>query len=46
MEALESANLALRFLLELGVLVAVGYWGFRTGQSTPARIGLASASPC
>ena len=27
MEALESAILALRFLLELGVLVAVGYWG-------------------
>jgi hypothetical protein len=45
MEALESANLALRFLLELCVLLAVGYWGFRTGRSTPAKIGLGLGLP-
>jgi Protein of unknown function (DUF2568) len=45
MEALESANLALRFLLELGVLVAAGSWGFITGQSTPAGIGLGLGLP-
>src|ERR671919_1889430 len=32
MEALKSANLALRFVLELGALVAVGYWGWKTGD--------------
>jgi hypothetical protein len=26
------ANLALRFLLELGALAAVGYWGLETGE--------------
>jgi hypothetical protein len=29
---LEGANLALRFLLELAALGAVGYWGWRTGS--------------
>jgi hypothetical protein len=29
---LEHANLALRFLLELGALAAVGYWGWTTGD--------------
>ncbi len=27
-----AANDGLRFLLELCVLVALGYWGFRTGE--------------
>jgi hypothetical protein len=31
MDALTLVNLAVRFLLELCVLVAVGYWGFKTG---------------
>jgi hypothetical protein len=34
MEALKSANLAFRFILELLALVALGYWGFKTGQGT------------
>lgn len=29
---LENANLALRFLLELAALAAVGYWGWKTGD--------------
>ncbi len=38
---LKSANLALRFLLELCALAAVGYWGARTGQALPVKIALA-----
>lgn len=34
MVVIKSANLALRFLLELGVLGALGYWGFQTGNGT------------
>lgn len=30
MELIKSANLALRFLLELCLLAALGYWGFKT----------------
>jgi hypothetical protein len=32
MVVIESLNLLLRFLLELGMLGAVGYWGFKTGD--------------
>jgi hypothetical protein len=32
MNVLRGANLALAFLLEMGALVALGYWGFRTGD--------------
>lgn len=34
MAALKNLNLALSFLLELAMLVAFGYWGFNTGEST------------
>src|SRR6266851_3341268 len=37
---IKNANLALSFLLELSVLLALGYWGFQTGQGTVAKIGL------
>ena len=43
--AIKNANLALAFFLELGVLVALGYWGFHTGQGTLARIGLGIGAP-
>lgn len=39
---LKGANLAIRFLLELGVLAAVGYWGYRAVGGQAARIGLAA----
>ncbi len=42
---LKNANLALAFFLELGVLAALGYWGFYTGQGTLAKIGLGIGAP-
>jgi Protein of unknown function (DUF2568) len=32
MRAIANANLGLRFLLELGALAAVGYWGWQTAD--------------
>ncbi len=32
MKVVKSANLALSFFLELGMLVALSYWGFTTGS--------------
>ena len=31
MEVIKAVNVALRFLLELCVLAALGYWGFKSG---------------
>lgn len=45
MAAIQATNLALRFLLEICALVAFGYWGFQTGQSTWARVGLGIGAP-
>ncbi|WP_284642947.1 YrdB family protein [Paenibacillus silviterrae] len=42
---LHYTNLALRFLLELCALAALGYWGFHTGQSSLLRWGLGLGSP-
>ena len=42
---LKNANLALAFLLELGVLAALGYWGFQTGQGLIAKIALGIGAP-
>lgn len=42
---IKNANLALAFLLELGVLVALGYWGFHTGTGTIAKIVLGIGAP-
>lgn len=41
---MRQANLGLRFLLELGALAAVGYWGWRTGEGA-LRWVLAAAAP-
>src|SRR5690349_17447963 len=38
MAVLKNLNLALSFLLELVMLVAFGYWGFNTGDSTLIHI--------
>jgi hypothetical protein len=43
--AIQSANLALRFLLELCALLRVGYWGWRADDGQVQRIGLAVGSP-
>ena len=45
MEAIKSVNLAVRFLLELCVLVAVGYWGFKTGSGWFLKILLGIGAP-
>lgn len=43
--AICTANLGLRFTLELCALAALAYWGVRTGGSTPAKIALAVGAP-
>ena len=45
MDALKSINLAVRFLLELCVLAAVGYWGFKTGSGWFLKILLGIGAP-
>ena len=43
MDVLKNANLGLRFLLELGGLAAVAYWGSQTGEgATPWLLGIAA----
>ena len=45
MELIKGANLALRFLLELLALGALGFWGFKTGNTTIAKIALGVGTP-
>ncbi len=45
LSAVKSANLALRFILELCALAAFGYWGFHTGKSPLAKIALGIGAP-
>ena len=42
---MKNANAGLGFFLELGVLVALGYWGFHAGQGTIAKIVLGIGAP-
>jgi len=41
---IQSANLGLRFILELCALAALGYWGYRTGGGTLTKVGLAAGA--
>lgn len=45
MDAIKSLNLGIRFLLELCVLAAVGYWGFKTGSGWFLKILLGIGAP-
>ncbi len=45
MEWLKLLNLGVRFVLELCILVIVGYWGFKTGSSTAMKFLLGIGSP-
>ena len=45
LELIKGANLALRFLLELCALGALGYWGFKTGNGTIMKIVLGIGAP-
>ncbi|MFJ5716139.1 YrdB family protein [Neobacillus sp. NPDC093127] len=45
MEGLKVINLGVRFLLEILVLVILGYWGFRVSQGTVMKIIVGIGSP-
>jgi hypothetical protein len=45
MDILRGINLAVRFLLELCVLMAVGYWGFKIGSGWPLKVLLGFGAP-
>jgi uncharacterized protein DUF2568 len=45
MEILKMLNLAVRFLLELCLLAAVGYWGFKTNAGWAMKIILGIGLP-
>jgi hypothetical protein len=45
MEVIKGANLALRFLLELCALIALGYWGFTTGSGAITKVALGIGVP-
>lgn len=42
---LTTANLTLRFLLELAAIGALGYWGFRTGAGPLGKAVLGVGAP-
>lgn len=43
--ALKWFNTAIRALMELGVVVGFGFWGFKTGNSTFSKILLGIGTP-
>lgn len=43
--ALRSANLTVRLLCELGLLVALAVWGFHTGTGMAAKVALGLGAP-
>jgi hypothetical protein len=45
MDVLKGLNLLVRFLLELCMLAAVGYWGFKTGSGWAMKILLGIGLP-
>ncbi|NOH02728.1 MAG: YrdB family protein [Chloroflexi bacterium] len=42
---LKWMNVGLRALMELGIVIALGYWGYSVGNSTAMKIFLAIAVP-
>jgi hypothetical protein len=45
MDILKGSNLLVRFLLELCMLAAIGYWGFKTGSDTAMKMILGIGLP-
>lgn len=45
MTTLRGANLGLRFILELCMLAALAYWGFRSGTGTLRHVVLGIGAP-
>lgn len=44
-ESLKWFNVALRALLELGIVLAFGYWGYQAGKSTSTKLLLGIGAP-
>lgn len=44
-QALLWFNVALRGVMELGIVIALGYWGYHTGSSTVVKVALGIAAP-
>ena len=45
MSVIQSANLALRFMLELCALAALGYWGWRTADRPVLKVAVGLSLP-
>ncbi len=45
MNFFQRINLLLRVTMELGIVLALGYWGFHTGKSESMKIILGVSSP-
>ena len=41
----QGINLTLRAIMELGIVLAFGYWGYQTGDGTAMKVLLAIAAP-
>lgn len=42
MELIENVNLAVRFVVELAALFALGFWGFQRGETERQKYAMAS----
>ncbi len=45
MSKLKWVNLALRAVMELGIVLGLGYWGYHIGESTSLKILLSIGAP-
>lgn len=45
MEIIKNTNLLLRFLLEIGVLISIVYWGFHGKSNLAFKIGIGIVLP-
>jgi len=45
LSTLKWFNVGVRALMELGIVVALGYWGYKTGNTTGIKMLLGIAAP-
>ncbi len=45
MQVIKTGNLLLRFILEICMLVSLGYWGFQTGDQMVLKVVLGIGCP-
>jgi hypothetical protein len=43
--SLKNLNLALRGIMEFGIIAGLAYWGFQTGETTIIKIALCISAP-